>query len=38
VNIPSRGVAEKIGMTIDREVDYKNYHHYLYAVERPSGE
>ena len=34
VNIPSRGVAGKIGMTIDREVDYKNYHHYLYAVER----
>ena len=38
VNIPSRGVAEKIGMTIDREVDYKNYHHYLYAVERAPDE
>ena len=38
VNIPSRGLAEKIGMTIDREIDYKNYHHYLYAVERVSDE
>ena len=37
VNVPSRGVAEKIGMTIDREVHYKNYHHYLYAVEPPAG-
>jgi [ribosomal protein S5]-alanine N-acetyltransferase len=35
-NIPSRGVAEKIGMTIDKEIDYKGFKHYVYAQQRSS--
>ena len=35
-NIPSRGVAEKIGMTIEKEIDYKGFTHYVYAQQRPS--
>ena len=34
-NVPSRGVAEKIGMTIDKTIDYKGMIHHVYAVERP---
>jgi [ribosomal protein S5]-alanine N-acetyltransferase len=34
-NIPSRGVAEKIGMTIEKEIDYKGFTHYVYARQRP---
>jgi RimJ/RimL family protein N-acetyltransferase len=34
-NIPSRGVAEKIGMTIEKQIDYKGFTHYVYAQERP---
>jgi [ribosomal protein S5]-alanine N-acetyltransferase len=34
VNIPSRGVAEKIGMSIEKEVDYKGMDHYVYVLER----
>ncbi|MGI8707774.1 MAG: GNAT family N-acetyltransferase [Actinomycetota bacterium] len=34
VNIPSKGVASKIGMSIEREVRYKNYRHLLYSVGR----
>jgi RimJ/RimL family protein N-acetyltransferase len=33
-NIPSRGVAEKIGMTIEKEIDYKGMNHYVYAQQR----
>jgi RimJ/RimL family protein N-acetyltransferase len=35
-NIPSRGVAEKIGMTIEKEIDYKGFTHYVYAQQRLS--
>ena len=35
-NVPSRGVAEKIGMTIDKEIDYKGFKHYVYAQQRSS--
>ena len=34
VNIPSRGLASRIGMSIEREVRYKNHHHLLYSVGR----
>jgi ribosomal-protein-alanine N-acetyltransferase len=33
-NIPSRGVAEKIGMTIEKEIDYKGMNHLVYMKER----
>jgi [ribosomal protein S5]-alanine N-acetyltransferase len=36
-NTPSRGVAEKIGMTVDREVDWHGFLHRVYAVERDRG-
>ncbi|MDP9234491.1 MAG: GNAT family N-acetyltransferase [Actinomycetota bacterium] len=36
-NIPSRGVAEKIGMAIEKEIDYKGMAHYVYVLERPSS-
>jgi ribosomal-protein-alanine N-acetyltransferase len=37
-NIPSRGVAEKIGMTIEKEIDYKGMNHFVYVKERaPAG-
>jgi [ribosomal protein S5]-alanine N-acetyltransferase len=32
-NIPSRGVAEKIGMTIEKETDYKGMNHFVYVQE-----
>jgi RimJ/RimL family protein N-acetyltransferase len=32
-NIPSRGVAEKIGMSIEKEIDYKGMAHYVYFQE-----
>jgi [ribosomal protein S5]-alanine N-acetyltransferase len=35
-NIPSRGVAEKIGMVIEKEIDYKGMAHYVYFQERPT--
>jgi ribosomal-protein-alanine N-acetyltransferase len=34
-NIPSRGVAEKIGMTIEKKIDYKGFAHYVYVREQP---
>ena len=34
VNIPSRGVAEKIGMTVEREADFHGIHHLIYARTR----
>jgi RimJ/RimL family protein N-acetyltransferase len=37
-NVPSRGVAEKIGMTIEKEIDYKGYQHYVYAQQRSTGD
>lgn len=36
-NIPSRGVAEKIGMTVAQELDYKGFLHYVYAIGRPGA-
>ena len=36
-NIPSRGVAEKIGMTVAQELDHKGLLHYVYAIKRPGG-
>ncbi|MBI3478402.1 MAG: GNAT family N-acetyltransferase [Acidobacteria bacterium] len=33
-NIPSRRVAERNGMTIWKEVDWRGLRHYVYAVER----
>lgn len=38
INIPSRGVAEKIGMTIEREADFHGIHHYIYSLARPVAE
>jgi RimJ/RimL family protein N-acetyltransferase len=35
-NVPSRGVAEKIGMSIEKEIDYKGMNHYVYMLERGS--
>jgi RimJ/RimL family protein N-acetyltransferase len=36
-NIPSRGVAEKIGMAIEKEIDYKGFAHYVYVREQLSS-
>jgi RimJ/RimL family protein N-acetyltransferase len=36
-NIPSRRVAEKIGMIVERDVDWHGYRHLVYAVWRPTG-
>ena len=33
-NAPSRRVAEKIGMHVDREVDYKGLRHLVYRIDR----
>jgi RimJ/RimL family protein N-acetyltransferase len=33
-NEPSRRVAEKIGMRVDREVDYHGFRHLVYRVDR----
>ncbi|MDQ4065081.1 MAG: GNAT family N-acetyltransferase [Actinomycetota bacterium] len=35
VNIPSRGVAEKIGMAVEREADFNGIPHLIYARRRP---
>ena len=37
VNLPSAGVAAKLGMRIERQVVYKDLLHDLWAVERPTG-
>ncbi|HEY1329914.1 MAG TPA: GNAT family N-acetyltransferase [Actinomycetota bacterium] len=34
-NVASGRVAQKIGMTVDREIDYHGLRHYVYAVSRP---
>jgi len=33
-NVPSRRVAERVGMTIWREIDWRGLRHYVYSVER----
>ncbi|HLH05734.1 MAG TPA: GNAT family N-acetyltransferase [Terriglobales bacterium] len=33
-NLPSRRVAEKNGLRIDREVEWKGIRHYVYAIKR----
>ncbi len=33
-NLPSRKVAERNGMKIWKEVDWRGLHHYVYAIER----
>ncbi|MGH2576596.1 MAG: GNAT family N-acetyltransferase [Actinomycetota bacterium] len=35
-NLPSRRVAEKIGMVIEREVDWHGYRHLVYTAWRPT--
>jgi RimJ/RimL family protein N-acetyltransferase len=32
VNVPSRGVAEKIGMTVEREVTWADIPHLMYSI------
>jgi ribosomal-protein-alanine N-acetyltransferase len=34
VNVPSRRVAEKIGMAVEQEVEYHGLQHLVYAIER----
>lgn len=36
-NLPSRRVAEKIGMRIDTEVEWHGLRHYVYAASAPPG-
>lgn len=36
-NHPSRGVAERIGMTVWKETDFKDIPHLVYSMEPPSG-
>ena len=36
-NLPSRRVAQKIGMIIERDVDWHGYRHFVYAAWRPAG-
>ena len=36
-NLPSRRVAEKIGMEIERDVDWHGYRHLVYAARRPTS-
>jgi ribosomal-protein-alanine N-acetyltransferase len=36
-NLPSRRVAEKIGMIIEREVDWHGYRHLVYVAWRPTS-
>ena len=33
-NLPSGRVAEKVGMHVDREVDYKGLRHHVYRIDR----
>jgi ribosomal-protein-alanine N-acetyltransferase len=34
-NVPSQRVAERNGMTIWKEIDWRGLRHYVYAVEKP---
>ena len=36
-NTPSRRVAEKLGMAIEKEIVYAGMAHYVFALERPSA-
>lgn len=36
-NLSSQGVAERNGMTIWKEVEWRGLSHYVYSVERPAG-
>jgi RimJ/RimL family protein N-acetyltransferase len=36
-NLPSRRVAEKNSLTIEKEVDWKGLRHYVYVARRPDG-
>lgn len=38
-NVPSRGVAENLGMTVEKEVPYgpAEWPHYVYVLDGPSG-
>jgi [ribosomal protein S5]-alanine N-acetyltransferase len=38
VNVRSRRLAERMGMRIEREVEYKAIHHYLFVADRPPPE
>jgi RimJ/RimL family protein N-acetyltransferase len=33
-NMPSRRVAERNGLSIEKEVFWRGYQHYVYAIER----
>lgn len=35
-NLPSRRVAERNGLTIEKEIFWRGYQHYVYAIERNS--
>ena len=37
VNVPSRGVAENLGMTIEKEIVYAGTPHYVYVLPRPAS-
>ena len=36
-NVPSQGVARRLGMAPEREVQFRGFKHQLYAVRAPSG-
>ncbi len=36
-NLPSRRVAERVGMTLWREVTWRGLSHCVYSIEKPSG-
>lgn len=36
-NAPSARVAEKLGMRVDREADFKGYRHNVWRLDRPAG-
>jgi [ribosomal protein S5]-alanine N-acetyltransferase len=36
-NLPSRRVAERNGMTIWKEIDWRGLQHYVYSIVRPSA-
>ena len=37
VNEPSKGVARKVGMDVERETDFHGYRHLVFAVRRPDA-
>jgi RimJ/RimL family protein N-acetyltransferase len=36
-NQPSAALARKVGMSVERDVDYKGIHHHLFARQRPGA-